>query len=169
MLALGTSKSRDCLVGKTTISYTGFKPCFKAAFQVTSMLSTSMVPTSWCIHPSKECTNPPAWHACTTPLGIVISHDRMPLMSLGSCIPASLPYVQSWRDSIIGGMTNWWKWVWGGAHFWSLGVAHFPTTHTYQKNWSSSSSKSPHENTIYTRISMNIFMVHGDFTLEGRN
>jgi hypothetical protein len=35
------------------------------------------------------------------------SHDRMPLMSLGSCIPASLPYVQSWRDSIIGGMTNW--------------------------------------------------------------
>jgi hypothetical protein len=35
------------------------------------------------------------------------SHERMPLMSLGSCTPASLPYVQSRRDSIIGGVTNW--------------------------------------------------------------
>jgi hypothetical protein len=35
------------------------------------------------------------------------SHERMPLMSLGSCTPAGLPYVQSRRDSIIGGMTNW--------------------------------------------------------------
>lgn len=35
------------------------------------------------------------------------SHERMPLISLGSCNPAGLPYVQSRRDSIIGGMTNW--------------------------------------------------------------
>jgi hypothetical protein len=77
------------------------------------------------------------------------SHEHMPLMSLGSCMVASLPYVQSWRGSIIRGYDNWWKLVWGGAHFWSLDVAHFPRTHTYKKNWSSSSSKSPIDNTIY--------------------
>lgn len=51
---------------------TGLKPCFKAAAQVMSMRSMSTTPTSWCVHCSKACTNAPAWHACTTPLGIVI-------------------------------------------------------------------------------------------------
>ncbi len=51
---------------------TGLKPCFKAAAQVMSMRSMSTTPTSWCVHRSKACTNAPAWHACTTPLGIVI-------------------------------------------------------------------------------------------------
>ena len=38
-----------------------------AASHTTSMRSTSMAPTSWPSYPSRKCTTPPAWHACTTP------------------------------------------------------------------------------------------------------
>lgn len=58
---------------------TGLKPCFKAAAQVMSMRSMSTTPTSWCVHRSKACTNAPAWHACTTPLGIVIYKNQVNL------------------------------------------------------------------------------------------
>lgn len=46
---------------------TGRRPCLSAASHTTSMRSTSMAPTSWCVYPSRKCTTPPAWHACTTP------------------------------------------------------------------------------------------------------
>jgi hypothetical protein len=36
------------------------KPCFMAASHVWSMRDGSMAPTSWCVHPSRQCTIAPA-------------------------------------------------------------------------------------------------------------
>ena len=58
----------NCIVYFWRRVHSGRRPCRSAASQTTSIRSTSIAPTSWSVHPSRKCTTPPAWQACTTPL-----------------------------------------------------------------------------------------------------
>mmetsp|Transcript_14787 Transcript_14787/g.35716 ORF Transcript_14787/g.35716 Transcript_14787/m.35716 type:complete len:338 (+) Transcript_14787:478-1491(+) len=102
--------SRECAQhSRECVQHTILKPCFMAASQVRSIFSSSIAPTSWWVHFSRAWTRAPAWHACTSRLCIVISHDLKPAAFSGRVKAGSLVYTQSLRSSSSGGTTNWWK------------------------------------------------------------